>query len=138
MNDEHKNLTSYHALGMYRIVSMLTRAEYDLARSLSTTHARSEAVVAASIIVRDEFNDLDSIGLLHLRTAAMETGLPWSAVRPNGLCRFLANYFPAVGLAKDESLGRVNYRLQPRTSGPSGRILRTCARLSRSTCRGDS
>ena len=94
MNDERKNLASHHALDMYRIVSMLTRAEYDLVRSLNTTYARSETVVAASIIVRDAFNDLESIGLLRLRTAAMDTGLQWSEVRPNDLVSVLGKLFP--------------------------------------------
>ena len=96
MNDERKNLASHHALDIYRIVSMLTREEYDLVKNLSTTYVRSEAVVTASSTVRDAFNDLDSIGLLRLRTGAMETGLQWSEVRPDDLVSVLDEFFPRV------------------------------------------
>lgn len=94
IKDERKNLGAHHALDIYRIVSMLTREEYDLVRKLSTYYADSEAVVAASTIVRNEFKNLEGIGLLRLRQGAMEAGLQWSEVRPDDFVAVLGEFFP--------------------------------------------
>ena len=94
IKDERKNLGAHHALDIYRIVSMLTREEYDLVRRLSTGYADSEAVVAASTIVRNEFKNLEGIGSLRLRQGAMEAGLQWSEVRSDDFVLVLGELFP--------------------------------------------
>ena len=94
IEDESKNLGAHHALDIYRIVSMLTREEYDLVRKLSTGYADSEAVVAVSTIVRNEFKNLEGIGLRRLRKGAMEAGLQWSEVRSDDFVLVLGELFP--------------------------------------------
>lgn len=94
IEDESKNLGAHHALDIYRIVSMLTRKEYDLVRKLSTGYAASEAVIAASTIVRNAFKNLEGIGLLRLRQGAMEAGLQWSEVRSDDFVLVLGELFP--------------------------------------------
>ena len=94
IKDESKNLGAHHALDIYRIVSMLTREEYALVRKLSTGYADSEAVVAASTIVRNAFKNLEGIGLLRLRQGAMEAGLQWSEVRSDDFVLVLGELFP--------------------------------------------
>jgi hypothetical protein len=94
IKDKRKNLGAHHALDIYRIVSMLTREEYYLVRKLSTDYADSEAVVAASTIVRNSFKNLEGIGLLRLRKGAMEAGLQWSEVRSDDFVSVLGELFP--------------------------------------------
>ena len=94
IKDESKNLGAHHALDIYRIVSMLTREEYALVRKLSTGYDNSEAVVAASTIVRNAFKNLEGIGLLRLRQGAMEAGLQWSEVRSDDFVLVLGELFP--------------------------------------------
>lgn len=94
-HDERKNLGEHHALDIYRIVSMLTRDEYDLVRALSKTFADFDAVATASVVVRDAFSDDRGIGLLRLRAAATHTGLKWSDIRSDELGSVLKEFFPS-------------------------------------------
>ena len=95
-DDEDKRLGAHHALDIYRIVSMLTREEYDLVRRLSGEYADSEAVVAAAAIVRDAFSNPDGIGLLRLRQYARETDLQWRDVSADDLVSVLGELFPLM------------------------------------------
>lgn len=77
-SDERKNLASHHALDIYRIISMLTREEFELVGSLRTQSARAGPVREAQAIVRGAFRSADSTGMLRLRRAFADAGLPWS------------------------------------------------------------
>ena len=94
-DDPNKHLGSHHALDIYRIVSMLTRDEYDLVRRLSGEYAESEAVVAAVAIVGDAFSNPDGIGLLRLRQYAREEQPQWGGVRADDFVSVLGELFPS-------------------------------------------
>ena len=92
-DDRDKRLGSHHALDIYRIVSMLTGDEYDLVRQLRGEYAHSEAVIAATAIVRESFTNPDDIGLLRLRQYVREAGLQWGSVRTDEFVTVLDELF---------------------------------------------
>lgn len=109
-DDRDKRLGSHHALDIYRIVSMLTRDEYDLVRRLRAEYAHSEAVGTATAIVRDMFTSPDGVGLLRLRQYVREAGLQWSSVRVERLVTVLDELFLRAVAAKNMDPERADGR----------------------------
>ena len=100
-DDPDKRQGAHHAIDIYRIVSMLTRDEYDLVRRLRGEHARSEVVAAATAIVRDAFTNPDDGGLLRLRQYAREAYPQWYSVRAEELGTVLNELFSPDSDADD-------------------------------------
>ena len=101
--DSNKHLGSHHALDIYRIVSMLTRDEYDLVKRLSGKYANSEPVNTAAAIVGDFFSHRDSTGLLRLRQYASVTGLQLDSERVEEFVAVLGELFRQTVTAQDEN-----------------------------------
>ena len=57
----------HHALDLYAIVAMTTEPEYDFARQARVRYADNEKVREAGEIVRSDFANPESIGVLRLR-----------------------------------------------------------------------
>jgi hypothetical protein len=81
VDDPRKGLAAHHALDLYRIVAMATRAEYDLVRALAMRHVMSAPLQAARAVVAQYFGDERSIGMTRLLTGAADAGLPRADVR---------------------------------------------------------
>lgn len=81
VDDPRKGLAAHHALDLYRIVAMATRAEYDLVRALSMLHVMSAPLQAARAVVAQYFGDDRSVGMTRLLTGAADAGLPRADVR---------------------------------------------------------
>ncbi len=67
MDDEDKQLGQHHALDIYRIVGLLTRAEDADVRALSAEFATDPTVIAAREIASVHFIDEEGIGRLRIR-----------------------------------------------------------------------
>ena len=93
MNDSRKSLAAHHALDLYRIVAMMTRDEYDLVLELLRRHADSPAVLSATRIVSEQFNDRRAMGMIRLETGARDAGMPRSNIRGNEFRDILREFF---------------------------------------------
>lgn len=78
LGDARKILASHHVLDVYRIVSMMTRAEFDLVRLLRSQRPDADPVLEARKIVADAFGHPDASGALRLRAALSDAGVPGS------------------------------------------------------------
>ena len=110
--DADKHLGSHHAVDIYRIVSMLTRDDYDLVKRLSGKYANSEPVVSAVAIVGDFFSDPDSTGLLRLRQYANEASLQLDSVRVEEFVAVLGELFRQTVTAQDENTADADDRVR--------------------------
>jgi hypothetical protein len=66
-DNTEKDEARHHALDLYRILAMMTRPEYELARRLSTEHSQEEKVVEAREIAKEYFGAPESLGSLRLQ-----------------------------------------------------------------------
>ncbi len=67
VDDARKQLAQHHALDLYRIVAMLTEAEFDLVRDLVVEYTDESAVQTARTVVNEYFTRQDDLGVLRLR-----------------------------------------------------------------------
>jgi hypothetical protein len=66
-NDASKNVGRHHAMDLYRIVAMMTEAEYGEVMELSKAYGGDSRVKRARSIVASDFDKPTSLGLLRLR-----------------------------------------------------------------------
>jgi hypothetical protein len=74
LNDERKNLAAHHAVDIYRIISMLTRDEFELVKSLAASNQEAKPVINAALIVGRAFGTPDSVGVLRLKSGLTGAG----------------------------------------------------------------
>ena len=65
--DEDKNLGRHHALDLYTIVAMQVESEYQESLCLGTLHGTDGHVQAAREIIRNDFAEPTSVGVIRLR-----------------------------------------------------------------------
>ena len=65
--DEDKNLGRHHALDLYTIVAMQVESEYQESLRLGTVYDTDSHVQAAREIIRNDFAEPTSIGVIRLR-----------------------------------------------------------------------
>jgi hypothetical protein len=65
--NKKKDLGRHHALDLYAIVAMMTEPEYEFAKTLRTKYADNDKVREAAEIIRQNFTEPESIGVLRLR-----------------------------------------------------------------------
>ena len=65
--DPRKDKGRHHALDLYAIVAMMTEPEYEFARRARGRYADNEKVHEAGEIIRGDFAEPESIGVLRLR-----------------------------------------------------------------------
>jgi hypothetical protein len=65
--DAEKDMARHHALDLYRIVAMMTEAEFQRTEQQVRRHQASPVVVEARRIVTDSFSSAESLGSLRLR-----------------------------------------------------------------------
>lgn len=93
LHDARKDMAAHHAVDIYRIVSMLTREEFELVRSLSASYSDAEPVVEAASIVRSHFAASHAVGVLRLR-AGLKDAVRWSDKQSLELASALTDLFP--------------------------------------------
>jgi hypothetical protein len=79
----------HHSLDVYRIVAMLTQAEFDQVRQLAKKHSASPPLARAREIIREHFSSPTAMGLIRLREHALFTQRMDAA----GLVKNLADLF---------------------------------------------
>ncbi len=65
--DARKDMARHHAIGVYRIIAMITPEEDSVVRALAATHLDHPKVVEARRVVGEHFAAPDSLGILRLR-----------------------------------------------------------------------
>ena len=73
MNDANVGLGRHHSLDVYRIVAMLTEAEFNQVRQMVKKHSTSRPLARAREIIRDHFSSPTTKGLIRLREHALFT-----------------------------------------------------------------
>jgi len=89
LNDPKVDLGRHHALDVYRIVAMLTEAEFDQVRQLAKKHSASRPVVRVRQIIREHFSSPSAMGLIRLREHTLFT----PRMDVTGLVKNLADLF---------------------------------------------
>ena len=73
MNDANVDLGRHHSLDVYRIVAMLTEAEFNQVRQMLNKHSTSRPVARAREIISENFSSPTAMGLIRLREHALFT-----------------------------------------------------------------
>jgi hypothetical protein len=73
MNDANVDLGRHHSLDVYRIVAMLTEAEFNQVRQTVNKHSASRPLARGREIVREHFASPTAMGLIRLREHALFT-----------------------------------------------------------------
>jgi hypothetical protein len=94
LNDQRLNVRNvdrarHHSLDVYRIVAMLTEAEFNRVRELAKKHSSSRPLVRVREIIRDHFSSLSAMGLIRLREHTLFT----ERMDVNALVRSLRDLF---------------------------------------------
>jgi hypothetical protein len=88
--DPNVDLSRHHSLDVYRIVAMLTEAEFDEVRQKVQTHSNSRPVVRVREIIQTNFSSPTSMGLIRLREHELFT----NRMNVDGLTKALTDLFP--------------------------------------------
>jgi hypothetical protein len=91
-DDPKKDMAQHHALDLYRIVAMMTPAEYKVVERLAKDFGSRPAVRKASEIVRSFFSDPEQIGVLRMR----EHPLFAPNMKPTEFIEVLKELFPKM------------------------------------------
>jgi hypothetical protein len=67
MNDVNVDLGRHHSLDVYRIVAMLTEAEFNQVRQMVNKHSTSRPLVRGREIINQHFSSPTAMGLIRLR-----------------------------------------------------------------------
>ncbi len=90
-NDDKKDVGRHHAMDLYRIVAMMTEAEYDEALQLSREYSGDPRTERARRIISENFGSNTDLGMLRFR----EHQLFSNALQADDFAKTLADIFAA-------------------------------------------
>lgn len=93
LEDEEKDYGAYHAFDIYRIIAMMTEAEWEESLELYERYKDEPKIQEATEITRSLFKTPESVGILRIRQHARTVDFQVSAANINSLIEDLRDIF---------------------------------------------